>query len=211
MISLSINLAEGIEILKPLTYFVVGIAIYSVFIFKFYRFIAKRDVFQLDMNKYNTASHPMLNKFVGFIFYIVKYILLFPIFTFFWFGVLTFLLSFLSKNHDLQTVLLVSIAVVGAVRFTAYYNEDLSRDLAKMLPFALLAVYLVDTTYFSFSESIEMIKQVPSVWNILIYYLIFVILLEFVLRIFSLFFKRRGRSEGDNAEVDQAVLESENL
>ena len=80
-------------------------------------------------------------------------------------------------------VLLISVAIVAAVRVTAYYNEDLSKDLAKMLPFALLGVFLLDTSFFSFSEALTEIKQLFLLWENMIYYFIFVIGLEFVLRI----------------------------
>jgi len=93
------------------------------------------------------------------------------------------LLMFLAKSGNVANILLVSVALVAAVRATAYYNEDLSRDLAKMLPFALLGVFLVDISYFSFSNSIELVKQMPSFWKTMAYYLGFVIALEFVLRI----------------------------
>ena len=84
-----------------------------------------------------------------------------------------------------NNILLVSIALVSTVRIAAYYNEDLSKDLAKMQPFALLGIFLIDISYFSFSASLEVIKQIPSFWKIMIYYLIFAIVLEFILRIGS--------------------------
>jgi hypothetical protein len=78
---------------------------------------------------------------------------------------------------------LVSIALVSAIRVAAYYSEDLSRDLAKMLPFALLGIYLVDQSYFEFEVSLELLKSVPEYWRLLVYYFAFIIALEFVLRI----------------------------
>lgn len=177
------TVAEGIEVLTPLFFFIIGMSLYSVFIFKFYRFLARKDIFKLDMDKYNKAKHPTLKKFVGTILYFIEYVVLFPVFTFFWFAVLTVLLTFLAKEQGVQNILIVSISVVTAVRITAYYNEDLSRDLAKMLPFALLGVFLVNITYFSFMESVALLQQIPPMLNIVAYYLVFVIIIEFVLRI----------------------------
>lgn len=179
----NLDASEAYVVLKPLTFFLVGVVVYSMFIFKFYRFLARKDVFKLDLKRYNKASFAFLKKIISVIFYLIEYILLFPIFVFFWFTIMVVLFSFLAKNQPVNNILLVSIAVVGAVRITAYYHEDLSKDLAKMLPFALLGIFLIDISYFKFSESLTVVQQIPSQWHTMLYYLLFIILLEFVLRI----------------------------
>lgn len=179
----NLDASEAYVVLKPLTFFLVGVVVYSMFIFKFYRFLARKDVFKLDLKRYNKTSFAFLKKIISVIFYLIEYILLFPIFVFFWFTIMVVLFSFLAKNQPVNNILLVSIAVVGAVRITAYYHEDLSKDLAKMLPFALLGIFLIDISYFKFSESLTVIQQIPSHWHTMLYYLLFIILLEFVLRI----------------------------
>ncbi len=182
----SVNITEAYDILKPLFLFVIGMTIYAIFIFKFYRFIARKDIFELNLKQYNRARHPLLEKLFALILYIIEYILLFPVLTFFWFGTLAALLTFMSPEPVIEHVVLISISVVAVIRITAYYNEELSKDLAKMLPFALLGVFIVDMSYFSFSASYEVLKTMPSFINLLIYYLVFVIFLEFVLRILYL-------------------------
>jgi len=179
----SLTPSEAWAFLKPLLLFVAGMVVYSIFIFKLYRFVARRDIFQLNLRQYSRSSHPTLKKFVSSLLYTLEYLLLFPLFTFFWFLIFVVLLSFLAKEQTIQNILLVSIAIVAAIRVTAYYNEDLSRDLAKMLPFALLGVFLIDISFFSLASSWKLIKEIPSFWRPLFYYLIFVIILEFVLRI----------------------------
>ena len=77
------------------------------------------------------------------------------------------------------------MALVASIRVTAYYNEALSTDLAKMFPFALLAIFLVDMSFFSYQGSLTTIKQFPLMWKQLIYYLGFTIVLEFLLRILN--------------------------
>jgi len=44
-----IDPTQAYLILKPLVIFVLGMVVYSIFIFKFYRFIAKKDVFELNL------------------------------------------------------------------------------------------------------------------------------------------------------------------
>jgi len=52
-----------------------------------------------------------------------------------------------------------------------------------MLPFALLGIYLVDQSYFEFEVSLELLKSIPEYWTLLVYYFVFIIALEYVLRI----------------------------
>jgi len=177
------SIPEALDLIKPLALFVLGIVVYALFIFKFYRFIGKKNIFELDLHKYDTSKFGALKKAVSGILYIFEYIFLFPIFAFSWFLVLTVLLSVLSKHHAVENILLISIALVSAIRIAAYYNEDLSKDLAKMLPFALLGVFLVDMTFFSLDTTIATITQLPTMWKNMLYYLVFVIALEFILRI----------------------------
>ena len=168
------TVSEAQSVLWPVLMFILGVVAYSIFIFKFYRFIARKDIFKLNLKKYNQGNFGIIKKIFGLILYVVEYILLFPLFTVFWFITLTIFMTFLGKEQTIQNILLVSIVLVSAVRITAYYNEDLSRDLAKMLPFALLGVFMIDITYFSFNSSLSALLRLPALWKIIIYYLMFV-------------------------------------
>jgi len=182
-IASNFTVAEAVSLIKPLLLFIIGVSIYSIFIFKFYRFVAKREIFKFNLKKYNHSDFRKIKKFSHLLLYILKYLIIFPILTFFWFIVLSIILAFLSRNNTMQTVLLISFSLVAVIRIMAYYNEDLSKDLAKMLPFALLGVFLVDISYFSAGASLDSIKQLPDLWKIAVYYLIFIIILELSLRI----------------------------
>lgn len=173
---------EAFAILKPLSIFIIGVVIYSVFIFKFYRFLGRKDILELNLNQYDVGNGAFVKKFFRVFFYIIENLLLFPLFIFFWFAILTTLLTFLSKDPRLENIFLVSMALVASIRITAYYNEDLSRDLAKMLPFAMLGVFLIDISFFSFKDSLAILWNVGEFWKLLIYYLGFAIALEFILR-----------------------------
>ena len=65
---------------------------------------------------------------------------------------------------------------------TSYYSEDLSKDLAKMLPFTLLAVAITKPGFFNFTQIITHLQKVPSVFGQIITYLSFIIFLEIILR-----------------------------
>ena len=115
--------------------------------------------------------------------YVGKYLILFPVVAFSWFAILTTLLTFLARGQTIDEILLISMAVLSAIRITAYYNEDLSRDLSKILPFAMLGVFLIDISYFSLSTSLDGFLGALLSWKTIVYYLGFMIGLEFVMRI----------------------------
>ena len=73
---------------------VLIIVIYSIFIWKFYRFISKKNILQLNLNKYNKTEHPFLTKILAATFYFLEYIIILPFLIFFWFAVFTFFLHF---------------------------------------------------------------------------------------------------------------------
>ncbi len=147
--------------------------------------------------------------------YILKSLIVFPMFAFFWFAVLTLMLTFMSEGRDISDTLLIALATVSAIRFSAYYDEDLSRDLAKILPFALLALFLIDASFFNFGDSLEKLEDVGDHAEAIVYYLVFLIALELVLRFgfgFSvwLFTKRPVRTKarpvirGDDSAAEMA-------
>ena len=184
-----LSLTDAVELLSPAATFAVGVAIYAVVIFNLYRFMSRRDIFNLNFSKFEESRNPALRKTFHFIFYVCKYLLIFPLFAFFWFGVLVVMVAFLSKTKEVQDLLLIAMAVLTAVRVTSYYTEDLSRDIAKMLPFALLGIFLIDLRYFDFGTSTELLNRVGDQWTSIFYYWVFVVLLEFVLRITEPYFR----------------------
>jgi len=185
MVFFSFDANEALILLKPLAIFIAAMTMYGIFIFKFYRYIGKRDLIALNLNKYNTFEHAVLKRSLSIFFYIIEYIFFVPFLTFFWFAVFVVLIGFLSRSVDITNVLLVSMALIGTIRFAAYYNEGLSKDLAKMIPFALLGVFLIDISFFSVQGTIEVLKQITDHVPTLIYYFIFIIVLEFVLKIWE--------------------------
>ncbi len=40
--------------IHPLALFIGGMAVYSIFIFSFYKFLSKKELFSLHLDKYNT-------------------------------------------------------------------------------------------------------------------------------------------------------------
>jgi len=178
--------------LQPMALAMVGIVIYAIFIFKFYKFIGRKELIKFDLKKHESSRHPKLGRFFGGILHGLEWIIAFPVFTFFWYLVMTVLLIFLSKSQDLASILVLSGAVVAAVRVTSYYSEDLSHDLAKMLPFTLLGIYIVDNTYVSLGDTIGKLLSLPQYADTLICYVLFVIVLELLLPLAFFWVRRKG-------------------
>ncbi|MCY4475678.1 MAG: hypothetical protein OXC83_09640 [Chloroflexi bacterium] len=210
-----LSIQDAIDMLQPVAIYVIGIAVYAVFVFNFYRFVALRDMFAFDVYRYEESRHRAIRSFIHVVAYILKYLIVFPMFAFFWFAVLTLMLTFMSEGRDISDTLLIALATVSAIRFSAYYDEDLSRDLAKILPFALLALFLIDASFFNFGDSLEKLEDVGDHAEAIVYYLVFLIALELVLRFgfgFSvwLFTKRPVRTKarpvirGDDSAAEMA-------
>ena len=174
---------DAFDLLWPAALYLLGMVVYAMFIFKFYRFVAARDMFEMDLSKYEESRYKLMRAFLHLIMYVIKYVLVFPLFAIFWFTVLTLILAFLSKEQAFPQVLLAALATVSAIRATSYYNEDLSRDLAKILPFAVLGIFIIDASFFEVSSSLNVLEQANDNRENILYYLGFLVALEFVLRL----------------------------
>src|SRR3989338_3237872 len=187
--ALQLSPEQTFVILQNLAMFIVGIAIYSLVIFYFYRYIAKRDFLVLDLSRYEGKRFGLARMIIPSILYIVRYVLIVPVTIFASLLILSGLLLLLSRTTNVANVLLMSMAIIGAVRVTAYVNKDLSKDLAKLLPFALLGVFIIDATFFNPQAAIDALTTELGnidLWVTLTYYFAFIVALEFAIRILHL-------------------------
>jgi len=166
-----------------LIFFTVVIICYSVFVYYFYTFVSKKNFIELNLNQYKTSEHPVAEKIFGFLFYILEYVIILPVLTFFWFGILSILLFVLVRSLSAGTILLISAALVASVRVTSYLSQKLSQDLAKMLPLTLLGLSIIDSGFFDLSMFVTRISEIPSLLTHIPIYLIFIIILELIMRI----------------------------
>jgi hypothetical protein len=177
-----IDVREAASSMAELMVFALGIALYAFIIFKFYKLIARRDIFPLNLEKYNTSRMPAVRKALEVGLYVLEHIIIFPALTFLWFLFFAALLTFLSEKSTPDGVLLASMAIVGAIRITAYYKEELSQEVGKLLPLVLLGVFLVDNSYFSVDRAVSILSRFPLMYMTMAYYLTFIIVLELLLR-----------------------------
>ena len=192
------------NLILTLLFFTATIVIYSIFVFYFYRFLAKKNIIELNLNQYNKYTGAALVKVFAFIFYVVEYIILLPVITFFWFGVLAILILVLAKGIELNLILLLTASLVAAVRITSYLNEDLAKDLAKMLPFTLLAIAITTAGFFNIQLFFDRIAEIPTLFSNIAYYLLFIIAIELIMRILTFI---ESVFRGTNAEEEETPTE----
>jgi hypothetical protein len=190
----------------------IVIVIYAVFIWKLYRFISQKNLFHFNLSQYNKAEHPVMIKIFATILYLVEYILLVPFLIFAWFVIFTLFLVFLTDSLDFDKILLIAVTIIAAIRMTAYipkYGQDLSREIAKLVPFTLLAVSLLTPGFFNFARVIGHLGQIPALLSVILNYLLFIIILEIVLRLFDFLFSITGlqTAEEENPPEDQPIQE----
>ena len=162
--------------------FSFGMVAYGVFVWHFYRLIAKREIVSLTLQRYQTGG----KRLTSIILYFVRYVVVFPLVVTAWFFAYSLFMFFLAPDIDPDFVFLIVISLVVAIRIAAYYKEDLSKDLAKMIPFSLLGIFLVNNTLFTIEQFVERLDDfIPFVGTIAAFVL-YAIGIEAALRVLFL-------------------------
>ena len=178
---LSVDFGRDISTVDLLS-FSFGMVAYGVFVWHFYRLIARREIVSMTLQKYHTGG----KKLTTIIVYFAKYVIVFPLVVTAWFIAYSLFMFFLAPDIDQDLVFLIVISLVVAIRMAAYYKEDLSKDLAKMIPFSLLGIFLVNTTLFTVDQFIERLDNfIPFIGKIAAF-ILFAIGVEAALRILFL-------------------------
>jgi hypothetical protein len=182
--------------------FIFGIAliivIYSVFVWKFYRFLGTKNLLELNLSRYNKYKHQTLYKTFSIILYFLEYIIILPIFVFLWFLVFSVFLILMIENLELKTILTTSIAIITAIRIMTYipiYGESVAKEVAKLLPLTLLIVALSTPKIINLNGFLTIVKEIPTFYTTILSYLIFIVFIEIILRFFDLFFDVLGIKE----------------
>ena len=173
---------QGLEVAIPPSYrailslllYTVFIVIYSIFIWKFYRFMAKREIIDINLSQYNQADYPGLKKLFEIVFNTVEYAIILPFLVLFWFAIFSIFLLVLSKDPSTYQILLVSAAIISSTRITAYMSEDLSKDIAKIFPFTVLALFLLEPDFFKIDIVFDRIIQIPELLQNIFTFIFFI-------------------------------------
>ncbi len=183
IIYFSNSISEEQKIIFNIIVYTLLILIYCILVWKFYGFLASRDIMQLNLNQYNYSEHPALEKVAAVILYIIEYLVILPFLIVFWFSIFSILLLVLSKSQNTLQILLISAAIIASIRITSYINEDLSKDIAKILPFTVLAQLILIYDLIDFNTILSKIIEIPNLFSNIIIFIIFIFVVEFIFRI----------------------------
>ena len=162
--------------------FTFGLLVYGIIIWEFYSTLAKRDLFKINLKPYMSKWE----KAGEVIIFFFKYTIAFPLYTFFWFILLSIFLIVLSKSLSMQEIFFVSIAVISFTRAAAYYKKELASDVAKIIPLSFLTLFLIDPTFLSVELLLTRWEEFLSSFPGVLIYLLFTVCLEWILRILYL-------------------------
>lgn len=186
--------------------FSAGIAAYGIFIFHFYRFIARRDIFSFDLERRlaegsyrsdgrRSSAAPRVVAYIATKFFI------FPVMVFAWFLAYSMFILLLTQDMRPDRVFFVASILIIGIRMAAYYSEDLSKDLAKIIPFAILGIFLFDQRFFTVEDVVLNISYIPQFVVEIAAFLIIAFVLEIVLSILYLIrVKFFGKNRKENRE-----------
>lgn len=191
MISDFLNYISSLPLIYQRMYtvavYIVLISIYSVFTWKVHKLISRKDVISLNLRQYNSFDHPTINKLFAGILYFIEYIIVLPFLVLFWYILFALVLVLFSEIASIEQILLLSAAVVGAIRFLAYYNKEISAEIAKLLPFTILAITLLSHKLMDVARFNDLTNQLSQFFGFTFYVLLFIVCLEIVLRFLDLF------------------------
>jgi hypothetical protein len=186
------------------------VTLFFIFIYKLYHIICKKNLLELNLRQYNTASHAGYKKFMGTLLYFIEYIIIFPFFVIFWFCMFTIFVMLLAKGLDFAAVLTISTIIIIVIRTTAYFKESLSKEIAKLLPFTMLVVAITEKEFFNFERVFIRAAELPLFFEDILVYIAIIVVIEIILRVFdfiiSLFKKD---SEEDKSFDDLTVPKKE--
>lgn len=204
LIALGLSRTEAVEIWVPMLLYVIGMTGYSIFIFEFYRFIARRDIFPLNLDQYAHGVQRFTN-IIKRLLNVVEYLLVFPIITVAAALIFSGFLAFLGGAYTAPELLMVAMVIVTVIRISAHYDESLAQDLAKMLPLALLGIFIVQGgSSISVTDSIALVESIMAQGRTIVYYTLFTVIVEFTMRILGFGLSRlRGSSEEEPSGSDE--------
>ena len=157
---------------------ILFLAIFIMWYF-YHRQLTRKNLFEIPKIDSNSKFVNFINRLV----YFSKYLIIFPLYSFIWFLIFSFLLVLIARTRPIGEIMFFGIVIVSVTRIAAYVSPKLAEDMAKLLPWALIIVFLTDPTSITI-ESIQtsfnnFVQEIPNVAK----YLIFIAFVEWGLRI----------------------------
>jgi len=171
------------DILPSLLIFTIGTALYVGYVFIFYKFISTNKVLDLDLHQYAQGAYPKIKTMFGMLLWTVEFLIIFPIIAFFWSVAYAVMLAFMTENMTMLEIIIVSVSLVASVRIISYFSEEAADILAQTVPLTILAIFYIDIHFIRWSQVMELLKSLEFLGMVMVYSLIFIVALEFVMRI----------------------------
>ena len=118
---------------------VLFVAIFIMWYF-YHKQLSKKDLFEIPKIDTNSKFMSFIDRFI----YFSKYLIIFPVYSFIWFLIFSFLLVLIAKTRPIGEIMFFGIVIVSVTRIAAYVSSKLAEDMAKLLPWALIIIFLID-------------------------------------------------------------------
>lgn len=195
---MELDLDTAVELLGPPVLFALVLGGYATVVFYLCQVMSRRDIirFQYTTLRRLTAHSFALTLLLLAWIFTFRYAVIFPLVAYLLLAALNVVVALLYNSKSPTELLIISISVLTAVRVTAYFNEDLSRDISRILPFALLGIFLANFRDFDLGATLDLLRATGKEEERIFYYWLFVVVQELVLRFVSPWVRGAGGASG---------------
>jgi len=184
---------EGVRF-KDVIPVALGILAFSYFIWKSSQILTRREVFLLKQRYSAEGKEISLRR--KRIFYVVEYVVVFPIMLYGWIVVCFFFMYALNTSLGFDTLTLIMVGIITATRIAAHWNEKLAEDIMKFLPFNLLFTLLFNPVL-DFQTIVSTVGKFPSIMLELTIFIAFIGILEGILKLIYFVVTKTRRTSND--------------
>ena len=165
--------------------------LYALFVWKIYEIMSTKNFLGKYFDNLARSNNSMSVKLT----YFLEYIIISPFIIFFWFIAFAIFILLLTNIQEITTILIIVTIIIATIRMTAYINKELSKEIAKILPFTLLAIAITTPDFFNMERIFERVGEISSIFSSMWFYLLLIFLLEVILRFFGFIFALFGLEE----------------
>jgi len=183
---------QDLKMIPQLFLISMAIVFFSVLTWFIYNYLARRDLLKLNLSKYDKDEDAAEEKSIAILLYVLEFIIITPVVIFISFIVFAMFFIIFAKDLEVGTIMLICAALISAVRIISYFKEELSKELAKLIPLTLLAVIIATPGFFDIATTIGRISQIPLFFDSAFFYLLFIFIWEILLRVLFIFFLASG-------------------
>ena len=174
-----------------LTLLILLAFLYALFVWKLYEIMSAKNFLGKYFDNLARTNNSMSAKFI----YFIEYIIISPFIIFIWFIAFAIFVLLLTDIQDITTILIGITIIICATRMSSYISRELAKEIAKVLPFTLLAIAITNPEFFNIERVFERIGEISSIFSSMWFYLLLIFLLEVFLRFFGFLFSLFGIEE----------------